>query len=187
MQSFKSILFTISTFLSSLRNFSFVLLPKNFVVLPFTFTCNTFRVVFHIWSPLQFSSITQPCPTLCNPMDCSTPGFLVPHQLPEAVQTHVNQVGDAIQSLYPLSSPSPPAFNLSEHQGLFKLIFFFFFASGDQSIGVPASTSVIPMNTQDWFPLGWTGWISLQFKGPSRIFSNTSVQKHQFFSAQLSF
>ena len=127
MQSFKSILFTISTFLSSLRNFSFVLLPKNFVVLPFTFTCNTFRVVFHIWSPLQFSSITQPCPTLCNPMDCSTPGFLVPHQLPEAVQTHVNQVGDAIQSPYPLSSPSPPAFNLSEHQGLFKLIFFFFF------------------------------------------------------------
>ena len=63
--------------------------------------------------------------------------------------------------------------------------FFFFFASGDQSIGVPASTSVIPMNTQDWFPLGWTGWISLQFKGPSRIFSNTSVQKHQHFSTQL--
>ena len=60
------------------------------------------------------------------------------------------------------------------------------FASGDQNIGVSASTSVLPMNTQNWFPLGWTGWISLQSKGPSRIFSNTTVQKHQFFCAQLS-
>ena len=60
------------------------------------------------------------------------------------------------------------------------------FASGGQSIGVSASTSVLPMNTLDWFPLGWTGWISLQSKGLSRVFSNTTVQKHQFFSAQLS-
>ena len=61
-----------------------------------------------------------------------------------------------------------------------------FFTSGGQSIGVSASASVLPVNTQDWFPLGWTGWISLQSKGLSRIFSNTIVQKHQFFSAQLS-
>ena len=61
-----------------------------------------------------------------------------------------------------------------------------FFASGGQSIGVSASTSVLPMNLQDWCPLGWTGWISLQFKGLSRVFSNTTVQKHQFFSDQLS-
>ena len=61
-----------------------------------------------------------------------------------------------------------------------------FFASGGQSIGVSASTSVLPMNTQDWAPLGWTGWISLQSKGLSGVFSNTTVQKHQFFSAQLS-
>ena len=60
------------------------------------------------------------------------------------------------------------------------------FASGGQSIGVSASTSVLPMNTQDRFPLGWTGWISLQSKGLSRVFSNTTVQKHQFFCAQLS-
>ena len=60
-------------------------------------------------------------------------------------------------------------------------------ASGGQSIGVSASTSVLPMNIQDWFPLGWTGWISLQSKGLSRVFSNTTVQKHQFFGAQLSF
>ena len=61
-----------------------------------------------------------------------------------------------------------------------------FFASGGQSIGVLASTSVLPMNNQDWFPLGWTGWISLQSKGLSRVFSNTTVQKHQFFGTQLS-
>ena len=59
-----------------------------------------------------------------------------------------------------------------------------FFASGDQSTGVSASASVLPMNIQDWFPLGWTGWISLQPKGLSRVFSDTTVQKHQFFSAQ---
>ena len=67
--------------------------------------------------------------------------------------------------------------------GLFKCQFF---ASGGQSTGVSASTSVLPMNIQDWFRLGWTGWISLQVKGLSRVFSNTTVQKHQFFSAQLS-
>ena len=61
-----------------------------------------------------------------------------------------------------------------------------FFASGGQNIGVSASTSVLPMNIQDWFPWGWTSWISLQFKGLSRVFSNTTIQKHQFFSTQLS-
>ena len=68
----------------------------------------------------QFSSVTQSCLTLCNPMDCSIPGFPVHHQLPELVQTHVHQVGDAIQPSHSLSSPSPPAFNLSQHQGLFQ-------------------------------------------------------------------
>ena len=61
------------------------------------------------------------------------------------------------------------------------------FTSGSQSIGVSASTSVLPMNIQDWFPLGWTGWISLKSKGFSRVISNTTVQKHQFFGAQLFF
>ena len=68
----------------------------------------------------QFSSVAQSCPTLCNPMDCSTPVFPVHHQVPELVQTHVPRVGDAIQPSHPLSSPSPPAFNLSQHQGLFQ-------------------------------------------------------------------
>ena len=68
---------------------------------------------------LQFSSVTQSCLTLCDPMDCSTPGLPDHHKLPEFTQTHVHRVGDAIQPSHPLSSPSPPAFNLSQHQGLF--------------------------------------------------------------------
>ena len=68
----------------------------------------------------MFSSIAQSCPTLCDPMDCSTPGFPVHHQLLELTQTHVHQVGDAIQPSHPLSSPSPPTFSLSQHQGLFQ-------------------------------------------------------------------
>ena len=68
---------------------------------------------------VQFSSVTQSCPTLCDPMDCSTPGFPAHQQLPESAQTHVHRVGVAIQPSHPLSSPSPPAFSLSQHQGLF--------------------------------------------------------------------
>ena len=70
----------------------------------------------------QFSSVTQLCPTLCDPMNCSTPGFPVHHKLPEFTQTHVHQVGDAIQPSHHVSSPSPPALNLSQHQGLFKWV-----------------------------------------------------------------
>ena len=91
---------------------------------------------------VQFSSVTQSCPTLCDPKNRSTPGLPVHHKLPEFTQTHVHLVGDAIQPSHPLSSPSPPAPNLSQHQGQL-------FASGGQSIGVSASTSVLPMNTQD--------------------------------------
>ena len=68
----------------------------------------------------QFSSVSQLCPTLCDPMDYSRPGLPVHHQLTESTQTHVHEVGDAIQPSHPLSSPSPPTFNLSQHQGLFK-------------------------------------------------------------------
>ena len=71
---------------------------------------------------VQFSSVAQSCLTLCHPMDCSTLGFPVHHQLPEFAQTHVHRVGDAIQPSHPLSSPSPPAFNLSQHQGLFQWV-----------------------------------------------------------------
>ena len=129
----------------------------------------------------QFSSVAQSCPTLCNPMNSSMPGLTVHHQHPESTQTHVHWVGDTIQPSHPLSSPSPPALNLFQHQGLFQWVSS---SSGGQSIGVSALTSVLPVNTQYWSPLGWIGWISLQSKGLSRVFSNTTIQKHQFFSTQ---
>ena len=133
---------------------------------------------------VQFSSVAQSCPSLCDPMNCSMSDLPGHHQLLEFTQTHVHWVGDAIQPYHPLSSLSPPAFNLSQHQGLFKWV-----SSSRQvakALGFQASTSVLPMNTQDWSPLGWTGWISLPSKGLSRVFSMTTVQKHQFFCAQLS-
>ena len=114
----------------------------------------------------------------CDLMDCSKPGFPVLCYLPEFTQTHVHWVGDVIQLFYPLSYSSSPAFNLFQLQGLFL------FASGDQSTGASASPSVLPMNIQDWFPLGLIGLSSLQSKGLSRVFSNTTVWKHQFFGIQ---
>ena len=102
-------------------------------------------------------------------MDCSMQGFPVLHYLLELAQTHVQWVGDAIQPSHPLSSPSPPAFNLSQDQGLFQWV--------SQGIGASASTSVLPMNIQVWFPLGLTGLISLLSKGLSRVFSRTTIFK----------
>ena len=131
----------------------------------------------------QFSSVAKSCPTLCDPMNCSTSGLPV-HQLLEFTQTHVHRVSDAIQPSHPLSSPSPPAPNPSQHQSLFPVSQLF--QRGGQSTGVSASASFLPMNTQDWSPSGWTGWISLQSKGLPKLFSSTTVQKHQFFIAQLS-
>ena len=134
-----------------------------------------------IWVVSSVQSLS--CVPLFGTPDCSTPGFPVHHQLQELTQIHVHRVSDAIQPSHPLLSPSPPTFNLSQHQS-FQMSQFF--ASGGQSYGVSASASVLPMNIQDWFPLGWTGWISLLSKELWRVFSNTIVQKHQFFGAQLS-
>ena len=120
----------------------------------------------------QLSLIAQSCPTLCDPMDCSMPGFPVHHQLPELAQTHVHQVGDAIQnissSVLPFSSclqsfPASGSFQMSQ-----------FFALSGQSIAVSASASVLPLNIQDWFPLGWTGLISLQSKGLKSLLQHHS-------------
>ena len=119
-------------------------------------------------------SVTKSCLTLCNSMDCSTPGFPVLHSLSELAQTHVHWVSDAIQlshSLVPLT-PSG-SFPMS------RLL-----ASGGQSIG--ASASVLPMNTQGWFAVGLTGWISLQSKGLSRVFSRTTSASYQFLGTQSS-
>ena len=152
---------------------------KNFHPLPRPLWGLGLGVLFCLY---QFSSVAQSCLTLCDPLDCNTPGLPVHHQLLKLAQTHVHRVSDAIQPSYPLSSPSPPAFNLSQHQNLFKWVSSSHqWPSGGQSIGVSASASVLPMNIQDWFPLGLTGWISLLSKGLSRVFSNTTVQKHPFF------
>ena len=125
-------------------------------------------------SSAQFSSVAQSCSTLCDSTDCSTPGLPVHRQLPGFTQTHVRWVGDAIQPSYSLSSPSPPAPNPSQHQGLFKWVNSLHQVA--KVLEFSASASVLPMNIQDWFPLGWTGWISLQSKGLSRVFSNTTTQ-----------
>ena len=98
-------------------------------------------------------------------MNRSTPGLPVHHHLPEFTQTHVHRVGDAIQPSHPLSSPSPPAPNPSQHQSFPMRQLF---AWVGQSTGVSTLASFLPKNTQDWSPLEWTGWISLQFKGLSK-------------------
>ena len=132
-------------------------------------------------------SVAQSCPALGDPMDCSMPGFPVHHQLLELAQTHVHQVGDAIQPSH-LISPSviPFSFPLQSFPASGSFPRSQFFASGGRCTGASASASALPMNIQDWIPLGWTGLISLQPKGLSRVFSNTTVQKHQFFSVELS-
>ena len=133
---------------------------------------------------VQFSSVQSLSRVwLCDPMNRSTPGLHVHHQLPEFTQTHVYRVSDTIQPSHSLSSPSPPAPSTSQHQSLFQWV--------NSSHEVAKVSEFQPqhqflMNTQDWSPLGWTGWISLQSKGLSRVFSNTTVQKYQLFCAQLS-
>ena len=133
-----------------------------------------------------FSSVQFRCSVVSNslrPHEQQHVGLPVHHKLLESTQTHVHRVSDAIQSSHPLSSPSPPALNLSQHQGLFKWVSSSHQAAKELEFQFQAS--VCPLNIQDGFPLGWTGWISLHSKGLSRVFSNTTVQKHQFSSAQL--
>ena len=138
-----------------------------------------------IYNCYQFSSVAQSCPTLCDPVNHSTPGLPVHHQLPEFTQTHVHRVSDAIQPSHPLSSPSPLASNPSQHQSLFQWV-----NSSHEVAKVlefhSALVSFLPKKSQGWSPSEWTGWISLQSKGLSRVFSNTTVQKHKFFCTQLS-
>jgi len=135
------------------------------------------------FSALCCCSVPESYPTLWDLMDCSVPGFPVLHYLPELVQTHVHWIDDAIQPSHPLSPSSPPAL-------IFPCVRIFLisrlFTSVGESIEALASASVLPMNIQGWFPLGFTGLISLLSKGLSRVFSNTTVQKHQFFGTQLS-
>ena len=125
----------------------------------------------HIYS-VQFSSVAQSCPTLCHPMNHSTLGLPVHHQLPELTETHIHWVSDAIQPSPSLSSRSPPAFHLSKHQ-------------------VFSNESVLRIRWPKYWSFSFSispskssGLISLLFRGLSRVFSSTTVQKHQFLGAQ---
>ena len=125
-------------------------------------------------------SVTKSCPILCHPMDCSMAGFPVLHYFPEFAQIHVHWVGDAIRSSHLLLPPSS-ALNLSQHQGLFQWI---------GSLRQVAKILELQLQYQSflwiqhWFPLGLTGSISLLSKELSRIFSSTTIRKHQYSSAQ---
>ena len=162
------------------------------------------------WNPETCLGPFAPCNTICLKLRIFPSGLnqtvsqFSLSVMPDSFQTHGLQ-----HTRPPCSSPTPEVYlnscplsrwchptisfsvvPFSSHHQSFPASGSFqmspFFTSGGQSIWVSASTSVLPMNIQDWFPLGWTGWISLQSKGLSRVFSNTTVQKHQFFSPQLS-
>ena len=132
----------------------------------------------------QFSSVAQSCPTLCDPWTAARQATLSITNSQSLLKLmsieSVMPSKHLILCLIPFSSrlqsfPASGSFPMSQ-----------FFTSGSQNIGVSASASVLPMNIQDSFPLEWTSWISLQSKGLSRVFSNTTVQKHPFFGTQLS-
>ena len=132
----------------------------------------------------QFCSVAQSCLTLCNPIDCSMPGFPVHHQLPGSLLKLMSiksvMPSNHLILCYPLL-PLPsifPSIRVFSNESVLCI--------RCPNVGVSASESVCSMNIQDLFPLGWTGWISLQSKRLSRVFSNTTVQKHQFFGTQLS-
>ena len=129
----------------------------------------------------QIRSVAQSCSTLCNPMNRSTPGLLVHHQLPEFTQTHVLRVRDAIQPSHPLSSPFllppiPPSVRVFSNESTLRMRWPKYWSF---SFSIIPSKEILGLS-----PSEWTGWISLQSKGLSRVFSNTTVQKHKFFGAQ---
>ena len=153
--------------------------------------------VLCVWKLLRQKILKVPVAvvqSLCHV--CLQPQWTVAHQASLSftiswnLLKHVHRLGDAIQPSHPQSPPSPPAFNLSQHRGLFQRVSGQSIGasapSGGQSIKASASASVLPMNIQGSFLIGLTGLTSLQSKGPSRVFSNTTVHKHQLFGSQLS-
>ena len=142
------------------------------------------HTVYYSWGKevctLKYVVIVQLlCPTLCDPMNYSTPGFPVPHRLLEFAQVHAHWVGDAIQPSHPLP-PYSFAFNLSQHEGLFEWV-----SSSHQGAKVlQLQASDLPMNIEGWFPLRLTASISLLSKGLSRVLSSTTVGK-RFLVAQI--
>ena len=169
------------------RTTELVLEPRNQTPLPYLSVTIFYPGAVREYSfrKVQFSSVTQSCPNLCDPMNTSTPGLPVHHQLLEFTQTHIHRVSDTIQSVIsssvvtfsscPQSLPASQSFPMSQ---LFTWV--------GQSARVSALASVLPRKSQGWSPSEWTGWISLQSKRLSRVFSNTILQTHQFFGAHLS-
>ena len=147
-----------------------LLLGRPQLMYPMSYTSGSVQLlspVAQLW-PHGLHQTRLPCPS-------QTPGACS-NSCPSSWWCHPTILSSVIPFSSRLQSfPASGSFQMSQ-----------FFASGSQIIGISASASVLPMNNQDWFPLGWTGWISLQFKGLSRVFSNTTVQKHQFSGAQLS-
>ena len=136
-----------------------------------------------VLSSVQFSPVTQSCPTLGDPMNCSTPGLPVHHQLPEFTQTHVHQVGDAFQPSHPPSSllllpPIPPSIRVFSNDSTLHMRWPKYWSFSFSIIPSKEIPGLISFR-MDWLDL-------LAVKGLSRVFSNTTVQKHQFFGAQLS-
>ena len=162
------------------------MLLSNFyhIILLYKLVLDCHSILLHMVDSVQFSSVTQ-----------VVSDSLQPHELQHARLPCPSPTSGVHPNLCPLSQWCHPTISSSltrfssclqsfPESGSFQMSQLF--TSGGHSIGVSASASVLPVNIQDWFPLGWTGWISLQSKGLSRIFSNTTVQKHQFFGAQLS-
>ena len=145
--------------------------------------CWLVKLFLYKWLFNLSTVVTQSCLTLCDPRGLQHTRLPCPSPTPRACSNSC----PSNWSCHPIISSSVIFFSCLQSfpaSGSFQISQLF--TSGGQSTGVSASTSVLPTNTQDWSPLGWTGWISLQSKGLSRVFSNTTVQKHQFFSAQLS-
>ena len=147
-------------------------------------SCYRFTLFYAVPVFLERHIAPQSCPTLCNSMECSTPGFPVLRHLPEFPQTNVRWVNNAIQSSHPLLPPSPPALNLSQHQDVFQWV---------DSLHQVAKVLELQRSHQSFqwiftvglgWTLGWTGLLSLLSKGLSRAISPTTFWKHQFFSAQ---
>ena len=140
-----------------------------------------FFYFLNVEASVQFSSLAQLCPTLCDPMNHSTPGLPVHHQLLEFTQTHVHSVSDAISHLILcrpllLLPPIPPSIRVFSNEPTLRMRWPKYWSF---------SFSIIPSKEHpDQSHLEWTGWISLQSKGLSRVFSNTTIQRHQFFGAQ---
>ena len=167
-------------FLNLIKKYENMNVGKMYIILWYSviyliFICWRDFVSEHFQNSDQFSCSVV---STSDPMDCSTPGFPVYHQLLELAQTHVHRVGDTIQPSHPLSSPSLPAFSLSQHQDLFCWV-----SSSNKVAKVLEFQFQLQHQSFQWifktdFLVGFTGWISLQSKGLSRVFSNTTVQKH---------